>query len=127
MMQRLVAFGTGTAIIRIAIILVAFLEACIIMAGLQHEIATNAAINIGLLLEDTTLEISFLFVMAAIGFGLISLGLSGIRKEELLELEVSAEKGAEHSVQTENALSAIIAQLPPLLKRGKGETEGFEE
>ncbi len=90
-MRRLLAFGTGAAVIGLFLLLVAFFESYIIVSQLQSELANQTAGNVNVVLEDATLEAVFLGVMVALGYGLISQGLSGIRKQEMLELERSEE------------------------------------
>jgi hypothetical protein len=90
-LRRLLVFGTGAAVIGILLTVVAFYEAYLIVGSLQKELASSIN-NQTLLLEDATLEAVFLGVMVALGYGLISKGLDGIRKQELLELEIPAEE-----------------------------------
>lgn len=91
MLRRLLAFGAGAAVIGLFLLLVAFFESYIIVSQLQGELANQTAGNVNIILEDATLEAVFLGVMVALGYGLISQGLSGIRKQEMLELEKSEE------------------------------------
>lgn len=86
-MRRLLAFGTGAAIIGLALLLVAFFESYVIVGELQKEIANQTSSTVNTILEDATLEAVFLGVMVALGYGLISQGLNGIRRQEMLELE----------------------------------------
>jgi hypothetical protein len=90
-LRRLLVFGTGAAVIGILLTVVAFYEAYLIVSSLQRDLASSIN-NQTLLLEDATLEAVFLGVMVALGYGLISKGLDGIRKQELLELELPAEE-----------------------------------
>ena len=89
-MRRLLVFGTGAAVIGIVLLIVAFYEAYLIVSTLQREVG-NQVTNTNLLLEDATLEAVFLGVMAALGYGLVAKGLDGIRRQELLEMESTAE------------------------------------
>jgi hypothetical protein len=89
-LRKLLFFGTGAAIIGILLLLVAFFESYLIVSTLQKQFG-ESAINTSLLLEDATLEAVFLGIMAAIGYALISKGLDGIRREQLLEAEGTAE------------------------------------
>ena len=88
-MRRLLVFGTGAAVIGILLTVVAFYEAYLIVSSLQKDLSTIT--NQTVVLEDATLEAVFLGVMVALGYGLISKGLDGIRKQEMLELELPAE------------------------------------
>ncbi|MGA2666074.1 MAG: hypothetical protein ABSF83_14130, partial [Nitrososphaerales archaeon] len=90
-MRRLLAFGTGAAIVGIVLLVVAFFEAYIIVGSLQTQLANNTVSNTNALLEDATLEAVFLGVMAALGYGLVAKGLDGIRRQELLEMEGTAQ------------------------------------
>jgi hypothetical protein len=100
------------------LLLIAFLESYIIVAGLQNQIATNSTTNNGVFLEDTTLGAIFLGVMASIGFVLISQGLSGIRREEMIELQgparrvVNRDEAREREAASANGIVAP-AQPPP--------------
>jgi len=107
-LRRLLVFGTGAAVIGILLTIVAFYEAYLIVSSLQSELGTVT--NQTLLLEDATLEAVFLGVMVALGYGLISKGLDGIRKQELLELEEPAEELAAREV---GHLGTVVTQLPP--------------
>jgi hypothetical protein len=88
-MRKLLVFGTGAAIIGILLLVFAFYEAYNIVSALQSKIGQSSSDNS--LLEDATLEAIFLGLMAALGYGLISKGLDGIRRQALLEYEGSAE------------------------------------
>jgi hypothetical protein len=90
-LRRLLAFGTGAAVIGLFLLLVAFFESYIIVGQLQNELANQTSANVNVILEDATLEAVFLGVMVALGYGLISQGLGGIRRQEMLELEKSEE------------------------------------
>jgi hypothetical protein len=89
-LRRLLYFGTGAAIIGILLLLAAFYASYAIVANLQNELANNT--NVNLVLEDATLEAIFLGVMASIGYILVNQGLSGIRREEMLDIEGSVEE-----------------------------------
>jgi len=103
-MRRLLVFGTGAAIIGILLTTIAFYESYLIVSSLQKELG-NSITNQTNLLEDATLEAVFLGVMVALGYGLISKGLDGIRKQELLELELPAEEilTNERAILSQNA------------------------
>jgi len=90
-LRRLLAFGTGAAIVGIVLLVVAFYEAYLIVGSLQNQLAANTVTDTNALLEAATLEAVFLGVMAAVGYGLIAKGLDGIRRQELLEMEGPAQ------------------------------------
>lgn len=85
-MRRLLAFGTGAAIAGIGLLVVSFIVAYFVVTSLQTDLSNigGAAAATGPL-EYATLEAVFLGIMAAIGYGLITKGLDGIRREEQLE------------------------------------------
>jgi hypothetical protein len=89
-LRRLLVFGTGAAVIGIILTVVAFYESYLIVSSLQRDL--GAATNQTVLLEESTLEAVFLGVMVALGYGLISKGLDGIRRQEMLELELPVEE-----------------------------------
>ena len=71
------------------LLIVAFYEAYVIVSALEGQIASQ--VNINQVLEDATLEAIFLGVMVALGYGLVTQGFNGIRRQELLELQDAAE------------------------------------
>jgi hypothetical protein len=89
-LRRLLFFGTGAAIIGILFLCIAFYESYLIVSTVQRQL-NQSAVDTTRLLEDAALEAIFLGIMAGIGYALISLGLDGIRRQELLEAEGSAE------------------------------------
>jgi hypothetical protein len=124
-LRRLLVFGTGAAVIGILLTIVAFYEAYLIVSSLQTELG-NVVTNQTLLLEDATLEAVFLGVMVALGYGLISKGLDGIRKQELLELEEPAEELAAREV---GSIGMVVTQLPsrPMTKKAVVTTSKSEQ
>jgi hypothetical protein len=85
-MRKLLFFGTGAAVIGILFLILAFYESYLIVNALQRQLG-QSVIDTTRLLEDAVLEAVFLGIMAGIGYALISKGLDGIRREELLEAE----------------------------------------
>jgi hypothetical protein len=85
-MRKLLFFGTGAAVIGLLFLVVAFWESYLIVSALQRQLG-QTVIDTTRLLEDAAFEAVFLGIMAGIGYALISKGLDGIRREELLEAE----------------------------------------
>ena len=87
-MRRLLAFGAGAAIVGIVLLVLAFGVSYYIVSDLEKTLSANLSSGAGTAtgpLEYATLEAVFLGIMAALGYGLVTKGLDGIRREEQME------------------------------------------
>ncbi|MDA4113600.1 MAG: hypothetical protein OK474_06115, partial [Thaumarchaeota archaeon] len=120
----LLFFGTGAAVIGLLFLVVAFWESYLIVSALQKQLG-QTVIDTTRLLEDAALEAVFLGIMSGVGYALISKGLDGIRREELLEAEGVAEVTfGRQQIPSGKSKSRFVARslsgkVPMPVKRGQ--------
>ena len=86
-MRKLLTLGAGAAIVGIILLVIAFAVSYVVVAGLQSDLAASlSGLSASTLsLTYATLEAVFLAVMIVLGYGLITKGLDGVRRQEQME------------------------------------------
>ncbi len=88
-LRKLLVFGTGAAVIGIILLLLAFYEAFIIINNFEANFASSlgGTSSATFSLTYATVQAVFLGAIIAIGYGLVTKGLDGLRRQEQLEKE----------------------------------------